>query len=174
MEFKITRGQGKCSISGIAFKDSDQYMIALRPDSETEGHFQRVEVCMEVWERQDPSGYTAWWPAEYSVNKKPALLDPDLLWEIFHRAITPVEPVEGKEPEFTADELARFAYVAALGLMRLKKLKLKDTVRRKGVEFMRFQTPGKRAKDRVVYEVKNPALDENGVIAVQDRLAELV
>ncbi|MHC4841970.1 MAG: hypothetical protein ACYTDT_13615 [Planctomycetota bacterium] len=173
MEFKITRGQGKCSISDKQFEDGEQFIIALIPDAEVEGHFQRVEICGEVWERQDPSGYTAWWPSEFSTNKKPALLDPDLLWEIFHRARVPVEVEEGKEPEFTAEELSQFEFVAALGLMRLKKLKMKDTIRKKGVEFMRFQTIGKRAKDRKVYEVK-AGLDEAGILAIQDRLTELV
>ena len=174
MDFKITRGQGKCSVSDKVFADGEQYMIALMPDSDVEGHFQRIEVCLEVWERQDPAGYTAFWPAEFSVNKRPALLDPDLLWEIFYRARTPIEPKEGEEPEYTAHELSQFEFVAALGLMRLKKLKMKDTVRKKGIEFMRFQTPGKRSKDRLTYEVKSEGLDEKGILAVQDRLADLV
>jgi hypothetical protein len=168
-EFKINRGQGKCSVTGRAFADGEKFIVALRPEGEQEGVFQRVDVCVEAWERQGQGGYTAWWPSEFSSARKPALMDPDALWQVFHRARAEQQP-EGNE--FTRDELNRFAYVSALGLMRLKKLKLKGTRRAAKKEFLIFETPGK-AKERESYEVLNPELDEHGVEQVQDRLADL-
>jgi hypothetical protein len=179
-EFKINRGQGKCSVTGRAFADGEKFIVALKPDGEQEGVFQRVDISMEAWERQGDGGYTAWWPSEFSSARKPALMDPDALWQVFHRARQGSGAVSGNEPGpdplpvqgFTPDELNRFAYVAALGLMRLKKLKLKGTRRAGKKEYLVFETPGK-AKDRTSYEVLNPELDEAGVEQVQDKLADL-
>lgn len=168
MEFKITRGQGKCSVTGRAFANGEKYIIALNADPAQEGLFQRVEMSLEAWERQPTGAFIAWWPAEHSTNKKPVLMDPDLLWEVFHRARAE-QPADSK---FSAGELDRFAYVAALGLMRLKKLKLKQTRRQGKREFLVFETPGK-GKDRQTFDVANPELDEHGVMQVEERLAEL-
>lgn len=168
MDFKINRGAGKCSVTGREFTDGEKYIVALKPDGEQEGVFQRVDICLEAWERQGDGGYTAWWPTEHSSKRKPALLDPDALWQVFHRAHGP----RGENETFSDDELQRFAYVAALGLMRLKKLKLKGTRRTRKQEFLQFETPG-RASERQEYEVLNPELDEAGVEQVQDKLSEL-
>jgi hypothetical protein len=173
MDFKITRGQGKCSVTGQAFVDGEKYVIALSQDPAQEGLFQRTEISLEAWERQDSGAFTAFWIAEHSARRKPVLLDPDMLWEVFHRARVPLEePPEGQEPEFTAQDMQRFAYVAALGLMRLKKLKLSGTRRDGKAEYLVFDTPG-RGKERQTYEVQNPELDEQGVMQVEERLSEL-
>ncbi len=168
MDFKIARGQGKCSITGRKFEDGEKFIVALSADPKQEGAFVRQDVCQQAWDRQSPGAFTAWWPSQYSTTRKPALLDPDLLWQVFHNA----RAEQGPEPRFTPQELTRFAYVAALGLLRLKKLKLKGTRRQAKREFLVFETPGK-AKDRAEYEVLNPELDEAGVEAVQDKLADL-
>ncbi|MBZ0135018.1 MAG: hypothetical protein K8I27_01440 [Planctomycetes bacterium] len=182
MDFKINRGQGKCSITGRAFSDGEKYIVALRPEGEHEGVFTRVDICMEAWERQGEEGYTAFWPTEHSTKRKPALHDPDALWQVFHRARRKngedarKPEAESEAPEaiddFSREELDRFAYVAALGLLRMKKLKLKGTRRTKRHEFLVFETPG-RASQRETYEVLNPELDEAGVEQVQDRLSDL-
>ena len=176
-EFKINRGQGKCSITERAFTDGEKYIVALKPDGELEGAFTRVDICMEAWERQGEAGYIAWWPTEYSTKRKPALLDPDALWEVFHKARrkedeAPAPEAPTEVAEFSREDLDRFAYVAALGLMRLKKLKLKETRRKGKREYLVFDTPG-RAAQRETYEVLNPELDEAGVENIQDRLADL-
>jgi hypothetical protein len=185
MDIKITRGQGKCAVTGRAFEDGERYVIALSADPEQEGVFQRTEIAQDAWERQNEGAFIAFWHAEYSKRKKPVLLDPDMLWEVFHRArmpqpeptesAEPAEGEEGKEQEegLTPEDLQRFAYVAALGLMRLKKLKLSGTRRDGKTEYLVFDTPGK-SKDRQTYEVLNPELDEQGVMLVEERLSELV
>ncbi|MBX3474660.1 MAG: hypothetical protein KF754_09780 [Planctomycetes bacterium] len=168
MEFKIARGQGKCSITGRKFEDGEKFIVALSADPAVEGTFVRRDICQEAWDRQPPGAFTAWWASQHSAARKPVLLDPDLLWQIFHNA----RAEQTGEARYTPVELNRFAYVAALGLMRLKKLKLKGTRRQGKQEFLIFETPGK-AKERAEYEVKNPELDEAGVEAVQDKLADL-
>lgn len=183
-EFKINRGQGKCSITGRAFTDGEQYIVALKPDGEVEGAFTRVDICMEAWERQGAQGYTAWWPTEFSTRRKPALMDPDALWEVFHKArrkpksdkaepeTEDAEPAADPTSAFSREDLDRFAFVAALGLMRLKKLKLRETKRKGKREYLVFDTPG-RASQRQTFEVLDPSLDEAGIEGVQDRLADL-
>jgi hypothetical protein len=169
-EFKFNRGQGKCAITGREFADGEKYIVALRPEGEQEGVFTRVDICMEAWERQGDAGYTAWWPTEFSTRRKQPLMDPDLLWQVFHRARATEQPADNT---FSRDELDGFAFVAALGLMRLKKLKLKGTRRAGKREVMIFETPG-RAAQRETYEVSNPSLTEEQQMQVEERLADLV
>lgn len=168
MEFKIARGQGKCSITGRKFEDGEVFIVALSADPANEGAFVRRDICKEAWDRQSPGAFTAYWTSQHSTARKPVLLDPDLLWQIFHNA----RAEQTGEAKYTPEELNRFAYVAALGLLRLKKLKLQRTRRQGKKEWLVFETPGK-AKERQEYEVQNPELDEAGVEAVQDRLADL-
>jgi hypothetical protein len=168
MEFKINRGQGKCSVSGRKFDDGEKFIVALSADPANEGAFVRQDISAEAWERQAQGSFTAWWPSQHSSARKPVLMDPDLLWQIFHNA----RAEQTGEPKYTPTEMNRFAYVAALGLMRLKKLKLKGTRRKGKREWLVFDTPGK-AKERQEYEVENPELDEAGVEAVQDKLSDL-
>lgn len=169
MDFKISRGQGKCSITGRKFEDGEVFIVALSADAAQEGVFVRRDICKEAWDRQSPGAFTAWWPSQFSAARKPVLQDPDLLWQIFHRA----RAGHADDQKYTAEQLNRFAFVAALGLMRMKKLKLKATRRKGRQEIMVFETPGK-AKDRAVYEVLHPELDEAGIESVQDQLADLV
>jgi hypothetical protein len=168
MEFKINRGQGKCSVTGRKFEDGEKCVVALSADPANEGAFVRQDISSEAWERQAQGAFTAWWPSQHSSARKPVLLDPDLLWQIFHNA----RAEQTGEPKYTPAEMNRFAYVAALGLMRLKKLKLQGTRRKGKREWLVFETPGK-AKERHEYEVENPELDEAGVEAVQDKLGDL-
>lgn len=187
MEFKINRGQGKCSITGRAFTEGERYVVALQPHPEAgedEGAFRRLEICEEAWETQDPAGFTAWWPTEHSVKRKPPLYDPDALWEIFHKTRRKKgeentlqqdeNAIEsGDVEEFSREDLDRFAFVAALGLMRMKKLKLERTRRRGKREYMVFHTRG-RKRERQTFEVLNPELNEGGIEQVQERLADLL
>jgi hypothetical protein len=167
-DFKISGRHGKCSVTGRQFLDGEKYMVALSPDAQQEGVFQRVEISLEAWERQAEGAFIAFWPDEYSSKRKPALMDPDLLWEIFHRARQPID----EDSQFTEADMQRFAYVAALGLMRLKKLKLQGTRREGRAEYLVFDTPGK-GKEKQTYEVLNPGLDEHGVMSVEERLGDL-
>ena len=169
MDFKISRSNRQCGICTRRFENREKYFVGLISRSNEEGAFDRADICQQCWERQGAGNLVAWWPAEFSTEKKPVLLDPDLLWQVFHRARGPAE----SEPKLDPVDRKRFAYVAALGLLRLKQLKLKATKRTKQGELLVFETPAKRVKDKQVYEVNNPELDEAGVQAIHDRLSEL-
>ncbi|MCC6574651.1 MAG: hypothetical protein IT462_12785 [Planctomycetes bacterium] len=162
MDFKIARGQKQCSVCSRPFADKEKYFVGLIPRTGEEGTFDRNDFCDACWTRQGPGALVAFWPNEYSTQKRPALLDPDLLWQVFHKARAAGEA-----------DMPKFAYVAALGLMRLKKLKLKATKREGKKEVLVFEIPGAKAKERTQYEILNPALDEKGVLDVQDRLGDM-
>lgn len=167
MDFKISRSLKQCSVCQRKFANREKYFAGLVPRPKEEGVFDRADVCLTCWERQGAGSFTAYWLAEFSTEKKPVLMDPDSLWQVFHNARS---TDEAKKRD--AGELQRFAYVAALGLLRLKQLKLKATKRTKAGEVLVFETPPK-VKEKQSYEVLNPALDEKGVEEIQDRLAEL-
>ena len=167
MDFKISRSNKQCSVCARKFVNRDKYYAGLVARPKEEGVFDRADVCKQCWERQGAGSFIAYWLSEFSTEKKPVLMDPDSLWQVFHNARS---ADEAKKRD--AGELQRFAYVAALGLMRLKQLKLKATKRTKAGEVLVFETPPK-VKEKQTYEVPNPALDELGVQKIQDRLSEL-
>lgn len=167
MDFKISRGSKQCSVCARKFVNGDIYYAGLVSRPKEEGVFDRADVCRQCWERQGAGSFVAYWISEFSTERKPVLFDPDSLWQVFHNARS---ADEAKKRD--AEELKRFAYVAALGLLRLKQLKLKATKRTKAGEVLVFETPPK-VKAKQTYEVPNPALDEKGVAAIQERLAEL-
>ena len=171
MDFKISRSLKQCSVCQRKFANREKYYAGLVPRPKEEGVFDRADVCLTCWERQGAGSFTAYWLAEFSTEKKPVLMDPDSLWQVFHNARNEPRASAGGQ-KLSESELQRFAYVAALGLLRLKQLKLKATKRTKTGEVLVFETPPK-VKEKQSYEVLNPALDEKGVEEIQDRLSEL-
>lgn len=167
MDFKISRSNKQCSVCSRKFKNGEKYYAGLVSRPKEEGVFDRADVCAECWGRQGAGSFSAYWLSEFSTDKKPLLFDPDSLWQVLNRALSTEEA--GKRD---AAELKRFAYVAALGLVRLKQLKLKDTKRTKSGDIMVLETPA-RVKERRVFQVPDLGLDEKGIEAIQDRLAEL-
>ncbi len=132
----------------------------------------------EAWERQGRDDITAWWRAEFSTTRRPLLVDADALWEIFHKARRDKDEAAADdeadvEEGFGRDELDRFAYVAALGLIRLKKLNLKSTRRHGALSYMVLETRGRKSA-RDTYEVVDVNLTEEESAQVQERLAELL
>ncbi len=167
MDFKISRSNKQCSACQRKFANREKYYAGLVSRPKEEGVFDRADVCKQCWERQGAGSFIAYWLSEFSTEKKPVLMDPDSLWQVFHNARS---ADEAKKRD--AEELKRFAYVAALGLLRLKQLKLKATKRTKAGEVMVLETPP-RVKDKQTYDVVHPALDEKGIEEIQDRLSEL-
>lgn len=167
MEFKISRSGKQCSVCARKFKNGEKYYAGLVARPKEEGVFDRADVCAECWKRQGSGSFVAHWLSEFTTERRPLVYDPDSLWQVFHRALSTEEA--GKRD---AAELKRFAYVAALGLMRLKHLKLIDSKRTKAGDFMVLETR-KNPKERKVYQVEDLGLDEKGIEAIQDRLAEL-
>ena len=160
MEFKIARTSPTCRACSRAFRDEETLITALKqPGEET---FERFDICNACWPKENHDAYRCFWSNSFSAKRRSPLLDADVLWQVFYHC----QPKAEESPE-----AAEFAYVAALGLMRLKYLVLERTEKKKGTEFLVLRTRGDK-KDRVTYEVRDPNLDVAGVERVQDKLGE--
>jgi hypothetical protein len=167
MEIKIERASAACRVCSRPFRDGETVTAALRAGKE-EGEYGRMDVCHDCWPKQDPRAFACHWLTQFSAKKRPALLDADVLWQALQRSL-PTKDSAG-QPDV--------AYVAALGLMRLKQLVMEDTEREgdvsgadgsPGAEILVFRDKGKPVKE---YRVADPRLTEAQMESVQERLSE--
>ena len=161
MDFKIERPSPTCATCSHKYRDGEELTTAL-VQVDDKPTFKRLDICSRCFNEQDQSQLTCFWANTHSEKRRSPLLDVDVLWQVFHNT----------QPKGESDEKSReFAYVASLGLMRLKQLKL-DTTKKKGdVEYLVFHTKGNKSQ-RSSYEVRDPRLDEKGIERVQDNLAD--
>lgn len=157
MQMRIEKGALTCRVCGMPFADGEQYVVALK-ETEVEEKFDRSDVCLRCWPRQDDTSFRCYWRSNFATVKRSPLLDPDLLWQVFHRTIARVGEAESES----------FLYVSALALLRLKQLKLEDERDEDGRRFLIFAL--RRGKER--YHVPDIRLDEKGIEVIQDRLAD--
>ncbi len=148
-----------CHLCGKEFADGELKTVALL-ETEEEGRFRRQDICSACWENQNPESFVCHWLASHTLKRRPALLDADVLWQVLHAA-APTADSPG-EPQF--------AYVAALGLMRMRQLSLDGTERQNGRLVHVFN--GKGTISKLSFRLPDPGLDEAGVESVQERLAE--
>jgi hypothetical protein len=159
MDIRIERAAMNCHLCDKEFADGELKTVALS-ETEEEGRFRRQDICSGCWEMQNPESFVCHWLASHSLKRRPALLDADVLWQVLHAA-APTKDSPG-EPEF--------AYVAALGLMRMRQLSLDGTERQEGRLVHVFN--GKGGASKLRFKLRDPGLDESGIESVQDRLAE--
>ncbi|KAA0210214.1 hypothetical protein EDM80_13400 [bacterium] len=174
MDFKISRSSRQCSVCSRRFDDGEKFHVGLMSRPREDGVFDRVDICRSCWDRQGPGNVAAHWVSQFSREKKHAIFDPDFLWSVFHKCRPGAEAeAAASVQELSAADRARFAYVAALGLVRMKQLKSKNTRRTARGEFMMLETSGRREKDRQRFEILSVAMTDDEMQAIQDRLAEL-
>lgn len=157
MNIKFDRHAKACAQCGTPFKDEEKFVTALAT-TEEDAVFFRQDICQRCWPSQDAARYYCHWETTFSANFKPLLLDADTLWQVFARSHLQA---------FQDPQMAEFAYVAALALMRLKQLVLEDNGVRDGQSTMLFRT---RGKVRATYEVPDCDLNEAALTRVQDAL----
>lgn len=196
MDIRIEKSQNFCAACRKMFGDSEAKMATLAESGE-EDHYSRCDFCIGCWGQQNPEAFRCVWVTAHADRRRPALLDPDVLWQVLLGAApegmvdestavpsehetekvvqdspTPTgaqpAPTAGAEP--TVRAVREFAYVAALALMRLKQLSLDDTVRKDGVSWYIFR--GRGASTKVEFRLKDPGLNEADIESIQERLVE--
>lgn len=174
MDFKISRSSRQCSVCSHRFEDGEKLHVGLITRPREEGVFDRVDICRPCWDRQGPGNVVAHWVSQFSREKKHAIYDPDFLWSVFHKCRPGAETeAAASARELSAVDRARFAYVAALGLVRMKQLKSKESRRTRKGEIMTLETLGRREKDRQRFEILSVSMTDDEMQAIQDRLSEL-
>jgi hypothetical protein len=172
MEFKIEKPQHFCAACNRMFADSEAKVAALVATPE-EGTFQRKDFCVDCWSRQNPADFRCSWVTSHTDKRRPALLDADLLWQVLHAAAPGPTGEDEELPVRTATQEKgdpEFAYVAALGLLRLKQLSMDDVRRENTVNWYVFR--GRGASKSLEFLLRDPGLTEADITVIQDRLSD--
>jgi hypothetical protein len=158
MDIKIEKASPTCKVCGRNFRENEHFTAALKHGA-ADDEYSRTDICNGCWPDQNAKTFVCHWVSTSNVKRRPALLDSDVLWQALQRSL----PAEGNpgQPDV--------AYVAALGLMRLKQLTLEDTRRESTGEIMVFRDKGKPQRE---YQIADPRLDEAALTRVQDKLDE--
>jgi len=160
MDVKISKPSRQCTRCGKEFADEEMLTTALVEHGDDE-RFERHDICNACWPKESPDAFHCFWSNTFSEKRKPALMDTDTLWQVFHRAHSKAENDPSVLP---------FLYVAALGLVRLRQLVMEDSTRDKeGVEIMTLRTKGKK---RVDYQVPVPVLRSADVSQIEQEISD--
>jgi|GEM_PF-3549221 len=159
MDVKISKPSRQCTKCGHDYADGEVLTTALIERSD--GSFERHDICNRCWPSVDAKTLHCFWTNEFSAKQKPALMDTDTLWQVFHSARARL----ANEPD-----VQPFVYVAALGLVRLRQLTMEDSTRdADGIEIMTLRTKGKKRED---FHVAVPVLRASDVVGIEERISE--
>ena len=187
MEYKFSTASKSCMICKHGFNELEFFMSALtnvkseiqskQDESKAENNtsdgqndFQRIDLCLDCWDKQNHSEYFSWWQMQKSPKPKlPALKDLEFLWQLFYQAKSVIDDVETVRDSTKIEEAENFAYVSALGLMRMKQLKLALYANEDNAEFLVFTQTG--TKNRI--KVKDPKINANTLAKMEEKLEKL-
>lgn len=152
-DYQISANTRRCAASGRELRAGEKIYTVLVDEA---GKFVRHDYALEAWQGP-PAGAFSFWMARVPAldEKRRPRIDDDLLLECLQRLESQLEP-----------ERVQFRYIVALLLLRRKQLKFDDARVEGGVEIMRLRS----ARGREIYEVVNPGLSEEEMIAVQDEV----
>jgi len=155
--YQIQPNTRQCAATGRVLQPGDKYFSVL---VEEKGRFIRQDFSSEAWQGPPPHAVGFWGGIvpEKSVVRK-VRKDDDLLLEFLDR-------LDGEADSAKLN----FRYVLALLLLRSRRLQFEEVRVEEGREFLllRETRSGKR------YEVFNPRLTEEALIAVQEEVLEVV
>lgn len=137
-----------------------------KASDEDDAELARFDVCGRCWSEADELRVFSWWTStKLAKPKRAPMVDPEFLWTLLARASAAIPEAERPPfeyapldvdglsidedgvgettkpdagPAFTPGEARALAYLAALGLMRLRQVKLLKHTRHGRIEFLHF------------------------------------
>lgn len=156
-DYQIQASTRKCAASGRELQPGEKVYTVLL---DQEGAFVRLDYASEIWQGP-PAGAFSFWqgrvPGRETKNRP--RIDDDLLLECFQRLEADNEP--GR---------LSFRYVIALLLMRRKQLRFDEATHQGDREVLRLTC----VRTRASYEVVNPGLSDDEMVAVQEQVFQLL
>ena len=135
-----------------------------------EPEYERIDVCPRCWPTYGPpSDVYSWWARErLDERPKAPIQDPEFLWMLLGATRAEADP-ERDEPTDRDLISVHLAYLAALGLLRLKQFELKRHFRQDNVPFLVFHAKSTSRE----YAVLDPEPSDEGLEAVERLLEEV-
>ncbi len=156
-QWQVQRSSGKCIGTENNLQPGEEYYAAL---IEAEEGFERRDYSVSFWEENSPEVF-CYWKTRIPIKeeKKKLMVDDAVLTNIFERL--------EKEEEKTK---INFRFVLALILMRKRKLKYEDSIRKEGKEIWQM----KLVKDTRIHKVVNPQLNAEQIEKVSQELSTIL
>jgi hypothetical protein len=156
-DYQIQSNTRRCAATGRELRAGEKYYTVLLDEA---GRFVRHDYAPEAWQGAPAQAFSFWQgtvPAE-DQRRRPRI-DDDLLFDCLERLEHDTEP--GR---------VRFRYVVALLLMRRKRLKFEEVHAEAGQEILKLRS----VKTGNLFEVVNPRLSEDEMVAVQDEVFKVL
>lgn len=149
--YQIQGPARSCNVSGRELTAGEKIYSVLFDEA---GQLVRRDYAADAWPGP-PEQAIAWWSGRIPASDRPRrpTINDDLLLDCFSRLGESHEPGQLK-----------FRYVVALLLMRKKRFRFEDVIRRDGEEYMLLRD----AKSAARHEVLDPHLSDDEISAVQD------
>lgn len=146
-----------CAASGRSLRPGEIVHSVL---FEREGKLHRHDYGTEAW-TGPPEGAYAWWQAKAQPGDAVVvpIVDEALAVETFIR-------MEGTSD---AEQLS-MRYVLALWLIRKRKLRMLETERVDGIDWILCKEP----RGKAIYRVMDPRMDETGITQAQTNLEKML
>ncbi len=153
-EYDIQGPTRACAATGRPLRPGDRFFAALVDD---DGAFVRKDFAADAW-AGPPAGAVAFWAGRVPAADKPRkpVVNDDLLFDCFDHLTDTPDP-----------ERLNFRYVAALLLMRRKRLKFEDASRDDAGRDVMVLRDGRTGG---THHVVDPRLTDAQVAAVQDEV----
>jgi hypothetical protein len=157
IDYQIQENTRRCSVTGRELQPGERFFTVLLEEG---GKFQRKDYSTEAWQGPPPGAFSFWAgkvpPREESRRPK---IDDELLFDCFCRLENDKEPAR-----------VNFRYVVALLLMRRKRFKFEEAKQVDGQEVLVLRC----TKTREAYQVTNPRLTEEQMLAVQEEVFKVL
>jgi hypothetical protein len=156
-DYQIQPNTRHCAETGRELRPGEKFYSVLLQEG---GKLIRQDYAAEAWKGPSAGAFSFWSgrvPAAEQARK--LRIDDDLLADCFQRLDDQGEPAQ-----------VNFRYVVALLLMRRKRFKFEEARTEDGREVLRMRC----AKSGTQYDVVNPRLTEEEMIAVQDEVFKVL
>jgi len=187
MDYKFSTASKFCMICKHVFNELEFFMSALavatsvdsnrqtgsddeKSENTEQADYKRIDSCFECWDKEQTEKYFSWWQMQKAPKKKlPALKDLEFLWQLFYQAKSILENTDADIDDTKIIEAENFAYVSALGLMRMRQMKLSSYENEEETEFLVFTQTG--TKNRL--KVKDPKINPETLAKLEEKLEKL-
>ena len=156
-DYQIQPNTRHCTVTGRELRPGEKFYSVLLQEG---GKLVRQDYAAEAWQGP-PDGAFSFWSGRVPAAEQGRKLriDDDLLADCFQRLEGQSEPAQ-----------VNFRYVVALLLMRRKRFKFEEARAEGGQEVLRLRC----ARTGAQYDVVNPRLTEDEMVAVQDEVFKVL
>lgn len=157
IDYQIQAHSRRCAVTGRELRPGEKFFSVLLDEG---GKFIRKDFGHDAWQGP-PAGTFSFWAGRVppqDESRRPRI-DDDLLVDCFQRLDGQADPAK-----------VNFRYVVALLLMRRKRFKFEEARTQDGQDFLCVRC----ARTRAQYELVNPRLTEEEMLAVQEEVFKVL